>query len=329
MQKRRLGNTDLDITPIGFGAWAIGGDNWAFGWGPQDDRDSVAAIQRAVELGVNWIDTAAVYGFGHSEEIVASAIAQIPIESRPYVFTKCGLLPGKNGAPVHSLAPESIRREVDDSLRRLRVDAIDLYQIHWPSMPRQNADAEALEAAWRCLAEIRESGKVRHIGVCNFDTTELDRIAEIAPVSSLQPPYSMLMRGVEEKLHPYCESRGIGVIVYSPMQSGLLTGTMTRERIAALPDSDWRKESMHFQEPNLSRNLMLVEVLRRLGERHGRSPGEVAIAWTLRHAVVTGAIVGGRSPEQVEGTVGAAEFRLSMAELEEIASALPPSVGLF
>ena len=194
MQKRRLGNTDLEITPIGFGAWAIGGDEWAFGWGPQDDRDSVAAIQRAVELGVNWIDTAAVYGFGHSEEIVASAIAQIPIESRPYVFTKCGLLPGKNGAPVHSLAPESIRREVDDSLRRLRVDTIDLYQIHWPSMPRQNADAEALEAAWRCLAEIRESGKVRHIGVCNFGCSllrDLLTYAQVAPAV------------LQVELHPY------------------------------------------------------------------------------------------------------------------------------
>lgn len=230
---------------------------------------------------------------------------------------------------MHSLAPESIRQEVEDSLRRLRVDVIDLYQIHWPSMPRQSADVEALEAAWRCLAEIRESGKVRHIGVCNFDTTELDRIGGIASVSSLQPPYSMLMRGIEAEILPYCESQGIGVIVYSPMQSGLLTGTMTRERIAALPDSDWRKGSTHFQEPSLSRNLALVDVIRLLGERHGRSPGEIAIAWTLRHAVVTGAIVGSRRPEQVEGTIGAAEFRLSAAELEEIASALPPSVGLF
>ena len=329
MQKRRLGNTDLDITPIGFGAWAIGGDNWAFGWGPQDDRSSVAAIQRAADLGINWIDTAAVYGFGHSEEIVGNALAEMPRESRPYVFTKCGLLPGKNGAPMHSLTPESIRQEVEDSLRRLRVDVIDLYQIHWPAMPRQSADAEALEAAWRCLAQIRESGKVRHIGVCNFDTAELERIGQIAPVSSLQPPYSMLMRGIEGKILPYCESRNIGLIVYSPMQSGLLTGAMTRERIAALPDSDWRKGSVHFQEPNLSHNLVLVEVIRRLGERRGQSPGEIAIAWTLRHAAVTGAIVGGRSPAQVEGTIGAAEFRLSASELEEIASALPPSVGLF
>lgn len=329
MQKRRLGNTDLEITPIGFGAWAIGGDNWTFGWGPQDDRDSIAAIQRSVDSGVNWIDTAAVYGFGHSEEVVGTALAGMPVSARPYVFTKCGLLPGDSGAPVHSLEPESIRREVEASLRRLRIDAIDLYQIHWPAMPSDSADVETLESAWHCLVQIRESGKVRHIGVCNFDATQLKRIARIAPVSSLQPPYSMLMRGVEDEILPYCESHGIGTIVYSPMQSGLLTGTMTRERIAALPDSDWRKGSIHFQEPNLSRNLALVEVIRGIGERHGRSPGEIAIAWTLRNSAVTGAIVGSRRPEQVEGTIGAAEFRLSTAELDEIANALPPSVGLF
>ncbi len=329
MQKRRLGDTDLDITPIGFGAWAIGGDNWAFGWGPQDDRDSIAAIRRAIDVGINWIDTAAVYGFGHSEEIVAEALAEIPSSARPYVFTKCSLLKGNDGMPVHSLEPESILREVEDSLRRLRTDTIDLYQIHWPALPSEPADPEIIAAGWRCLVDLKQSGKVRHIGVSNFDRTQLALIRTIAPVSSLQPPYSLLMRGIEENVLPYCEQHGIGVIVHSPMQSGLLTGAMTRRRIASLPDTDWRRTSLHFQEPNLSANLGLVEVLRSIGQRHGRSPGEVAIAWALRKPSVTGAIVGARRPAQIDGVAAAADFRLSPVELEEIANALPPSVGLF
>lgn len=329
MQTRRLGNTDLEITPIGFGAWAIGGDSWAYGWGPQDDRDSIAAIRRALDAGINWIDTAAVYGFGHSEEIIAEALAGVPLEARPYIFTKCSLLAGDNGMPVHSLVPASIHQEVEASLRRLRVDTIDLYQIHWPAFPPGHADLEQIASGWRCLVDLKQSGKVRHIGVSNFDLTQLELIRAIAPVSSLQPPYSMLMRGIEQDLLPYCEQHGIGVIVYSPMQSGLLTGAMTRERIGSLPDTDWRKASMHFQEPNLSANLALVEVLRGIGQRHRRSPGEVAIAWTLRNPTVTGAIVGARRPAQIEGLVGAAQLRLSTRDLDEIAKALPPSVGLF
>lgn len=329
MQTRRLGNTDLDITPIGLGAWAIGGDRWAYGWGPQDDRDSIAAIRRALDLGINWIDTAAVYGFGHSEAVIAEALAEVPLSSRPYIFTKCSLLAGDRGRPVHSLDPVSIRQEVEGSLRRLRVDTIDLYQIHWPAFPPEQADREQIASGWRCLVDLKQSGKVRHIGVSNFDLAQLQLIRAIAPVSSLQPPYSMLMRGVEQDVLPYCEQHGIGVIVYSPMQSGLLTGAMSRERIVALPDTDWRKASAHFQEPNLAANLALVEVLRGVGQRHGRSPGEVAIAWTLRHPAVTGAIVGARRPAQVDGVVGAAELLLTTTDIEEIAKALPPSVGLF
>lgn len=329
MQKRRLGNTDLEITTLGFGAWAIGGDNWAFGWGPQDDRDSVAAIRHALDVGINWIDTAAVYGFGHSEEVVAEALAERAPSSRPYVFTKCSLLAGDDGMPVHSLEPESIRREVENSLRRLRVDAIDLYQIHWPAFPPERAEPEIIAAGWQCLADLKRSGKVRYIGVSNFDRAQLELIRAIAPVSSLQPPYSLLMRGIEQDILPYCEQHDIGVIVYSPMQSGLLTGTMDRQRIASLPDTDWRKGSPHFQEPNLSTNLALVEVLRGIGQRHGRSPAEIAIAWVLRKPWVTGAIVGARRPTQIDGVVGAADYRLSTAELEEIAAVLPPSVGLF
>jgi aryl-alcohol dehydrogenase-like predicted oxidoreductase len=329
MQTRRLGNTDLEITPIGFGAWAIGGDQWAYGWGPQDDRDSIAAIGRALELGINWIDTAAVYGFGHSEEVIAEALAGVPLSSRPYIFTKCSLLAGDKGMPVHSLDPASIRQEVEASLHRLRVDTIDLYQIHWPAFPPEHADQDQIASGWRCLVDLKQSGKVRHIGVSNFDRHQLELIREIAPVSSLQPPYSMLMRDIEQDVLPYCEQHGIGVIVYSPMQSGLLSGAMTRKRIASLPDTDWRKASMHFQEPNLSANLALVEVLREIGQRYGRSAGEVAIAWTLRNPAVTGAIVGARHPAQIDGVAGAMQLRLSAPDLERIAQALPPSAGLF
>jgi aryl-alcohol dehydrogenase-like predicted oxidoreductase len=327
MEKRRLGTTDLAITPIGFGAWAIGGGGWAFGWGPQDDAESIAAITRAIDLGINWIDTAAVYGLGHSEEIVARALAGVPAARRPYVFTKCGLVWNEKRQIRHCLDADSIRREVEGSLRRLRVEVIDLYQIHWPSLPA-SGPAPDIEEAWAVLADLQRQGKLRYIGVSNFDAQQMARVARIAPIASLQPPYSMLMRGIEAGVLPYCQARQIGVIVYSPMQSGLLSGTMTRERVASFPPDDWRRTSTEFQEPRLSQNLALVERLRAIGARHRRSPGEVAIAWTLRHPAVTGAIVGARRPEQVDGVIGAAAFRLSEEEIAEIERAPSAPAGV-
>jgi aryl-alcohol dehydrogenase-like predicted oxidoreductase len=310
MQTKQLGNSELQITPIGYGAWAIGGGNWQFGWGSQDDQDSVAAIQRALDLGINWIDTAAVYGLGHSEEIVAKALKDS--SHHPYIFTKCSLIWDEQGQLGRSLKADSIRREVEASLRRLQVDVIDLYQIHWP-----NPDAD-IEEGWETLAKLKDEGKVRYIGVSNFNVDQMRRAQTIAPITSLQPPYSLVKPDVEHEILPFCQEHNIGVIVYSPMQSGLLTGAMTKERAANLPDNDWRKNNAEFQEPRLSRNLSLVELLRQIGQRHGRSPGEVAIAWTLRHPAVTAAIVGGRNAKQVEGIIGAAEFRLSEAEQDEI-----------
>jgi len=324
MEKRKLGNTDFKITPIGLGAWAMGGGGWAFAWGPQDDSESIAAIRRALDLGINWIDTAAVYGLGHSEEVVAQALADIPQSGRPLVFTKCSLVWDEKGNIRHSLAPDSLRTELEDSLRRLRVEAVDLYQIHWPSWASEPATSDAgIEDGWHALAGMRKQGKIRYLGVSNFNVAQLKRIVAIAPVSSLQPPYSMLKRGIEAEILPYCAAQNIGVIVYSPMHSGLLSGSMTRERVKAMPDDDWRKtKSPEYQEPKLTRNLQLVEKLRAIGARHGRSPGEVAIAWTLRLPAVTGAIVGARRPAQVDGFIGAADFRLKSEELDEIGKAL-------
>jgi aryl-alcohol dehydrogenase-like predicted oxidoreductase len=310
MQTKQLGNSDLHLTPVGYGAWAIGGGNWEFGWGSQDDQDSIAAIQRALDLGINWIDTAAIYGLGHSEEIVAKALKGS--SHQPYIFTKCSMIWNDNGEIGRSLKADSLRREVEASLRRLQVDVIDLYQIHWP-----NPDPE-IEEGWETLAKFKQEGKVRYIGVSNFNVKQMQRAEAIAPVTSLQPPYSLVKRNVEQEILPYCQAHNIGVIVYSPMQSGLLTGAMTTERVAALPDNDWRKRSEEFQEPRLSRNLKLVDLLKQIGNSHGRSPGEVAIAWTLNHPAVTAAIVGGRSAKQVEGTIGAAEFRLSESDLNQI-----------
>ena len=323
MQTRRLGRTDLHITPIGFGAWAIGGE-WRFGWGPQDDGDSVAAIQRAVSHGVNWIDTAPAYGLGHSETVVARALAGIPSGERPYVFTKCTLVWDDDRVVRHDLSAASIRREVEDSLRRLNVETIDLYQMHWPRWPGQvEPSPGSVAEAWSELASMKAEGKLRHIGVSNFSVDDLETAEAIAPVASLQPPYSMLRRGIEAELLPYCDAHDIGVIVYSPMLSGLLTGSMTRERIAALAPSDWRRNNKEFQEPHLTANLALVDVLRGIGARHDVSAGEVAIAWVLRKPAVTGAIVGGRSAAQVDGVVRAAALRLSSDELNEIDAALP------
>ena len=310
MQTKPLGNSDLQLTPIGFGAWAIGGGGWAFGWGSQEDDESVEAIHKALDLGVNWIDTAAVYGLGHSEEVVARAIKGR--SERPYVFTKCSMIWDESGEIGRSLKADSVRKEVEDSLRRLKIDAIDLYQIHWP-----NPDPE-VEEGWSTLAKLKEEGKVRYIGVSNFSVDQLKRAQAIAPVTSLQPPYSLVNRSSQAELLPFCLEQNIGVIVYSPMQSGLLTGAMTRERIANLPDNDWRKQSSEFQEPRLSKNLKLVELIEEIGQRHSRSAAEIAIAWTLSNPAVTAAIVGGRNGKQVEGTIGAMEFRLGQADLDEI-----------
>ncbi|MGC2514983.1 MAG: aldo/keto reductase [Terriglobales bacterium] len=310
MQTRHLGNSDLTITPIGIGAWAMGGGDWAFSWGRQQDDDSIAAIHAALDAGVNWIDTAAVYGLGHSEEVVGKAIAGRA--QRPYVFTKCSLVWNDRREIGHSLKAASVRRELEASLRRLRVDAIDLYQIHWPD-PEPD-----IEEGWQTLAQIQKEGKVRYIGVSNFNVAQMKRVARIAPIASLQPNYNIVTRDIEKDVLPFCREQHIGVIVYSPMKSGLLTGKMTRERIASLPSDDFRPRTPSFQEPLLSRNLGVVEVLRGIGKRHGRTPGEIAIAWTLRDPVVTGAIVGMRSAEQAKQIVRSAEFRLSSDEILEI-----------
>jgi aryl-alcohol dehydrogenase-like predicted oxidoreductase len=313
MQMRKLGSSDLVITPVGYGAWAIGGSGWKFAWGSQDDNDSIAAIHRALELGINWIDTAAVYGLGHSEEVVARALKEWR-GSRPYVFTKCGLRWDARGEVHKVLSAVSIRIEIENSLRRLSVDTIDLYQIHWPPEP----DSPELEEGWSTLADLKREGKVRWIGVSNFDVLQLRRAQAIAPVTSLQPRYSLVHREIEDQILPYCLEHNIGVIVYSPMASGLLTGAMSRERAIKLPQDDWRKGHPDFTEPNLSRNVALVERLREIAKRHKRSVGEVAIAWTLHHPAVTGAIVGARNARQAEGVMRAGDLRLTDEEINEI-----------
>ncbi|HMD56179.1 MAG TPA: aldo/keto reductase [Solirubrobacteraceae bacterium] len=310
LNTRQLGQTGLEITRVGFGAWAIGGGGWEFGWGPQQDEQSLAAIRHALEQGVNWIDTAAAYGFGRSEEVVGQALEGLP--ERPYVFTKCSLLEGPGRRVVHSLKRDSRLSEAEASLQRLRIDAIDLYQIHWP------VQAEDIEEGWTALAELKQQGLVRHIGVSNFDVEQLERIQQIAPVETLQPQYSLIERDAERELLPFAEREGIGVIVYSPMGSGMLTGKMTRERIAQLADDDWRKHDQRFREPQLSRNLDLVERLTVVAGRHDTSPGAVAIAWTLRNPAVDGAIVGFRRPDQVEPLLGAASLELSEEDLDQI-----------
>ncbi len=304
----------MRITPLGVGAWAMGGGGWKFAWGPQDDKDSIAAIRAALDAGINWIDTAAIYGLGHSEEVVGKAIEGV--RPKPYVFTKCERIWNEAGDILPCLKRDSIRREVEASLRRLKVDVIDLYQVHWPE-----PDAD-IEEGWTAMAELQAEGKVRWIGVSNFNVAQMERAARIAPITSLQPPYSMLSPDIEAEILPYTRKNNIGVIVYSPMKSGLLTGAMTRERIAAMPADDFRPRTAHFQEPLLTRNLALVERLREIGARHGRTPGEVAIAWTLRREEVTGAVVGLRSAKQLEGVIGAAAFRLSAEEIGEIARLL-------
>ena len=313
MRTTQLGGTGMEISRVGFGAWAIGGAGYDWGWGEQDDEQSIAAIHRALELGVNWIDTAAQYGFGHSEQVVGRALASL--DRRPFVFTKGGQPEGPNRTTVQTLKRDSLKSECEASLRRLGVEAIDLYQIHWP------IPDEEIEEGWTTLVELKEEGLVRHIGVSNFSVEQLRRAQAIAPVETLQPPYSLLDREVENEILAFCEREGIGVIVYSPMASGMLTGKMTRERIEGLPENDWRRRSERFQEPQLSKNLELVERLQRIAERHGVSPGAVAVAWTLRNPAVDGAITGYRRLDQVEPILAAAELELSdgdVAELEAV-----------
>ena len=307
---RTLGNSDLQLTPIGYGAWAIGGGNWEYGWGPQDDDDSLHTIEHALDSGINWIDTAAIYGLGHSEEIVGKALrgrAQMP-----YVFTKCSMRWTPHRKIYRSLKAGSLQEEIEDSLRRLRLERIDLYQIHWPN------PEDEIEEAWETLAKFQQEGKIRYMGVSNFSVEQMKRVQKIAPITSLQPPYSLLRRDIEAEILPFCREHNIGVINYSPMVSGLLTGKMTVERVNNMPEDDFRKRSPNFNEPKLSRNLALAEVLGAIGSAHGVEPGVVAIAWTLRNPAITAAIVGARRPDQVDGVLPAASFRLSEDEAASI-----------
>src|SRR5271168_2082426 len=322
MTLRTLGKSDLSITPIGIGAWAIGGGQWEFAWGAQDDAESIAAIHAGLDRGINWIDTAPAYGLGHSETIVGRAIKGLG--KRPYIFTKCSLVWDESGKISHNLQAASIRREAESSLKRLGVDSIDLYQIHWPAWAGkpESASPGSIEEAVAEMSKLKAAGKIRNIGVSNFNAGQMQRAQNVAPITSLQPPYSLLFTDVETSTLPFALSHDIGVIVYSPMASGLLSGAMTRQRIAGLPEDDWRKHSPNFQEPLLSRNLRLVETLRVIGKRQNATPGEVAIAWTLRNPAVTGAIVGIRSAQQVEGVAGAPDVKLSDDEMVEIEQVL-------
>ncbi len=310
MQTKQLGNSSLSLTSVGVGAWAIGGGGWAFGWGPQDDNESIAGIRAAIDAGMNWIDTAAVYGLGHSEDMVGRALEGMT--KRPYIFTKCERTWNADRQIVKCLKADSVKKECEDSLRRMKLDVIDLYQIHWPE------PEEDIEEGWTAMAELQQQGKVRYIGVSNFNVAQMKRAQAIAPITSLQPPYSMLVRGIEEEILPYAGANNIGVISYSPMRNGLLMGSMKRERVAAFPSDDFRRNLPDFQEPKLTRNLALAEELRAIGAVHGRTPGEVAIAWVLRRQEVTAAIVGVRGPSQVPGVVGAMEFRLTAQEVAKI-----------
>jgi aryl-alcohol dehydrogenase-like predicted oxidoreductase len=310
MEKRTLGNSDLLITRLGIGAWAMGGGGWAFGWGPQDDSESIESIRAGISAGMNWIDTAAVYGLGHSEEVVAKALEGVgdPV----YVFTKCERRWNEKGEIQKILKAPSIKEECENSLRRLKREVIDLYQIHWPEPD------EDVEEGWGALAELQREGKVRWIGVSNFNVQQLQRAQAIAPITSLQPPYSMLVRAVEREILPYCLENNIGVISYSPMRNGLLSGGMTRERVQNLAQDDWRRRNPDFQEPALTRNLELAELLKRIAGKHGRTAGEAAISWVLRNPAVTGAIVGVRRADQVAGVIGASKWALTDAEALEI-----------
>ncbi len=310
MRKRKLGWTDLELTVIGFGSWALGGGGWQFSWGPQDDEESIAAIHRALDLGINWIDTAAVYGLGHSEEIIAKALRGM--SEKPIIATKCGRVWNEKGEVFGCLKRDSIRKEAEDSLRRLEVEVIDLYQIHWPD-PEPD-----IEEAWSTMADLVKEGKIRYAGVSNFNVEQMKRIEKIHPIASLQPPYSMITRDIEEEILPYCAEKNMGVIVYSPMQKGLLTGKFTKERVKNLPPDDHRRSDPQFNEPLLSINLELVEKLKPIAEKHGRTLAQLAIAWVLRRPEVTAAIVGTRRPSQIEETFPAGDWELSAEDIEAI-----------
>jgi aryl-alcohol dehydrogenase-like predicted oxidoreductase len=315
-----LGRSGLDITRLGFGSWAIGGGDWAFGWGPQDDAASLATMRRALDLGINWIDTAAVYGLGHSEEVIGRLLGELSPSERPFIFTKCGRLWDERDpmAPPRSvLERSSIRRECEASLRRLGVERIDLYQFHWP-----DATGIPIEESWTVMGELIAEGKVRAAGVSNFDVHLLARCEAIRHVDSLQPPFSLINRAAAAEAIPWCARSGTGVIGYSPMQSGLLTDAFQAESVSAYADGDWRKRAAEFQQPKLGRNVALRDALRPIADRHGRSVSEIAIAWTLAWPGVTGAIVGARAPAQVDGWIGAAEIVLTDDELDEVAAAL-------
>ncbi len=318
-EKRPLGTTNLNITTVGFGAWAIGGGDWAYGWGPQDDATSIAAIRHAVDLGINWVDTAAIYGLGHSEEVVGRALRDIPLDDRPYVFTKGGMVPDRSrpfDEPVRNLQPASIRREVEASLTRLGVDRIDLYQFHWP-----DETGTQVEDSWAEMGRLVEEGKIRYAGVCNFDVGLLERAEAVRHVDSLQPPFSLIRRDSGGDVIPWAEDHGTGVIVYSPMQSGILTDTFSAERVAAMASTDWRKVAPNFNEPALSRNLALRDALKPIAARHGTTVAAVAIGWVLAWPGVTGAIVGARTPKQVDGWIGGSRIQLTEDDLAEIAVA--------
>ena len=317
MNKTKLGNSDMQLSPIGFGSWAVGGGDWQFSWGPQDDNDSIAAIHKALDLGINWIDTAAVYGLGHSEEVVARALKTT--SHKPYIFTKCGLVWGEKREASNDL--KQIRREAEDSLRRFGVDTIDLYQVHWPKPD------EEIEEAWGVMADLQKQGKVRWIGVSNFSVEQMERVKKIAPITSNQPPYSMLNRAVEAAILPFCQKNDIGVINYAPMHSGLLTGAMTKQRVANFTSDDFRRNAKNYQEPLLSRNLAVADFLSEIGKKHNVSAGVVAIAWTLHHPAITAAIVGGRNAKQVDGVIPAATFRLTEEEFSEIQGYLAQHVA--
>jgi aryl-alcohol dehydrogenase-like predicted oxidoreductase len=314
MQTRRFGKTELQITPIGFGTFASGGGDWKFAWGSQDDQDTIAAIHKSIDLGINWIDTAPVYGLGHAEEVVAEALKGMA--EKPLIFTKCARVWNENREIGKSIKADSVRREVEESLRRLQVDCIDLYQVHWPE------PEEDIEEGWQAMAELKAAGKVRHIGISNFSVAQMERIKPYAPIETLQPRYSLLSREIEAEILPYCLKEDIGVIIYSAIGQGLLTGKMSAERIAALPDNDWRKNHPQFNEPRLSRNLALQALLVDIGAKHNTTAASVAIAWTLLHPAVTAAIVGGRNAEQVEGFVDGASLQLDEADKSQIADFL-------
>jgi len=322
---RPLGTSGLEITRVGFGSWAVGGGGWAFGWGPQDDAVSLATMRHAIELGVNWIYTAAVYGLGHSEEVIGRLLRELPRSQRPFIFTKCGLVWDERERmrpPQQVLKPLSIRRECEASLRRLGVERIDLYQFHWP-----DETGTRVEDSWAAMAKLVEEGKVRAAGVSNFDVKLLDRCAAIRHVDSLQPPFSLINRSAAKREIPWCASHGTGVICYSPMHSGLLTDSFTAERVPALAEDDWRRRAPDFQQPNLGRNLLLRDALRPIAKRYGTSVSAIAIAWTLAWPGVTGAIVGARTPQQVDGWIGAASITLTEQDLGEIASAIRHSTA--